>query len=78
MDTDGKEQEGEEGKVYDGVDEDGGGAGLHSSKLNESSGPPWNLKHQAWRQQYKQHQPYHHRPQISSHSLSISPSLYVW
>ncbi|CAM8883544.1 unnamed protein product [Rhodiola kirilowii] len=61
MDADDDEEDGDESKVYDGVDENGGAAGPHVAELYHSS-TRRDLEQQTWRQKHEQH----HRDQDRS------------
>jgi hypothetical protein len=54
------EEDGGEGEEDDGVDEDGGAAGLEVAELHEAPALGRQLQQQARRQQHEQHHRHHH------------------
>jgi hypothetical protein len=71
--ADGDEEDGGEGEEDDGVDEDGGAAGLEVAELHEAPALGRQLQQQARREQHEQHHRHHHGApvgHISSRALS--------
>lgn len=59
MDSDNDDEEGDEGEVDDGVDEDGDGAGLQVAELDDVVAAG-ELDEQPRREEHEQHQADHH------------------
>lgn len=71
MDPDGDEEDGGEGEEDDGVDEDGGAAGLEVAELDEAAALCRQLQQQPRREQHEQHHRHHHRPPVRHLSLAL-------
>jgi len=69
---DGDEEDGGEREEEDGVDEDGGAAGLEVAELHEAAALGRQLQQQARRQQHEQHHRHHHGPPVR-HPLRLVP-----
>lgn len=75
MYPDGDEEDGREGEEDDGVDEDGGAAGLEVAELDEAAALGRQLQQQPRREQHEQHHRHHHRAPVRhlAHSLLLLP-----
>lgn len=78
MYPDGDEEDGGEGEEDDGVDEDGGAAGLEVAELDEAAALGRQLQQQPRREQHEQHHRHHHRAPVRHLAHSLLLPLACW